>query len=257
MSKEQNSERSRELDLEAELRGRTLRVYFELLSTKGPVGPRELQRKLGLSSPSLAAYHLDKLVDLKLVRRERGEYTVEEVVQEIETLEARSVYFVDDNIAANRRRARELFRALKPLGIAWTGLINMFTGKDGELLEMSTTQQRWLAHSVALYLVYTRKAAHNANVMRWRARLYLAEVDPERLCLIRETEQEVFPLIGDGIDGPDHVARMGNFMPVNATVEESWVTVGETLPSDGWKGDTLLSRIRWTRPNYELAWRTV
>ena len=81
MSKEQNSERSRELDLEAELRGRTLRVYFELLSTKGPVGPRELQRKLGLSSPSLAAYHLDKLVDLKLVRRERGEYTVEEVVQ--------------------------------------------------------------------------------------------------------------------------------------------------------------------------------
>ena len=73
--------RERELDLESELRGRTLRVYFELLSIRGSVGPRELQRKLGLSSPSLAAYHLDKLVDLRLVRRERGEYTVEEVVQ--------------------------------------------------------------------------------------------------------------------------------------------------------------------------------
>jgi hypothetical protein len=48
---------------------------------RGPVGPRELQRKLTLSSPSLAAYHLDKLVDLGLVRRERGEYLVEEVVQ--------------------------------------------------------------------------------------------------------------------------------------------------------------------------------
>ena len=63
--------------------------------------------------------------------------------------------------------------------------------------------------------------------------------------------------IGDGVDDPAHVARMGNFMPVNATVEESWVTVGETLPDDGWKGDTLLARIRWTRPNYELSWRTI
>ena len=52
-----------------------------MLSTKGPVGPRELQRKLGLSSPSLAAYHLDKLVELGLVQSDRGEYTVEEVVQ--------------------------------------------------------------------------------------------------------------------------------------------------------------------------------
>jgi hypothetical protein len=71
----------RELDLESELRGRTLRVYFELLSMRGPVGPRQLQRQLGLSSPSLAAYHLDKLVDLGLVRRERGEYLIEEVVR--------------------------------------------------------------------------------------------------------------------------------------------------------------------------------
>lgn len=73
--------RERELDLESELRGRSLRVYFELLSMRGPTGPRELQRKLGLSSPSLAAYHLDKLVDLGLVRRERGVYMVEEVVR--------------------------------------------------------------------------------------------------------------------------------------------------------------------------------
>ncbi|MFX1510542.1 MAG: hypothetical protein ACFFBR_09575 [Promethearchaeota archaeon] len=81
MNPKDEADRSRELDLESELRGRTLRVYFELLSTKDPVGPRELQRKLGLSSPSLAAYHLDKLVELGLIRRDRGEYTVEEAVQ--------------------------------------------------------------------------------------------------------------------------------------------------------------------------------
>ncbi len=81
MNQKPNQERRHAFDLESELRGRTLRVYFELLSTKEPMGPRELQRKLDLSSPSLAAYHLDKLVELGLVRRERGEYEVEEVVQ--------------------------------------------------------------------------------------------------------------------------------------------------------------------------------
>ena len=66
---------------------------------------------------------------------------VEEVVREIESLKCngicdRCIYFVDDNVAANRRRARELFQGLKPLQINWTGLINMFTAKDEELLDL-------------------------------------------------------------------------------------------------------------------------
>jgi hypothetical protein len=120
---------------------------------------------------------------------------------------------------------------------------------DGAPLTMSTTQQRWLIHSDGLFLVYTRKADHNSNVMRWRSPLYVAQVDTERLCLIRESERTVFPLIGDGLNDPDHVARMGNFHVVNASRDESWVTVGETLPADKWKGNTLLGRIFWNKPN--------
>ena len=41
--------------------------------------------------------------------------------------------------------------------------------EDGTPLEMSTTQQHWLTHSDGLFLVYTRKEASNANVMRWRS----------------------------------------------------------------------------------------
>jgi hypothetical protein len=85
--------------------------------------------------------------------------------------------------------------------------------------------------------------------MRWRAPLYVAQVDTEKLCLIRDSEKVVFPLIGDGINDPDHVARMGNFHVVNASRNESWVTVGETLPHKGWKGNTLLGRISWSRAN--------
>jgi hypothetical protein len=120
---------------------------------------------------------------------------------------------------------------------------------DGQPLTMSTTQQRWLPHSDALHLVYTRKANENINVFRWRAPLYLARVDAGRLCLIRSTERIVLPLIGDGVDDARHVARMGNFHTVAATAGESWVTVGECLPDDGWRGNVLMARIHWSRPN--------
>jgi len=120
---------------------------------------------------------------------------------------------------------------------------------DGKPLAMSTTQQHWATHSDGLFLVYTRKAKHNAKVFRWRAPLYIAQVDPKRLCLLRDTEQVVLPLIGDGIGDPAHVARMGNFHVTPASPTETWVTVGECLPSDGWAGDTLLARIRWAVPN--------
>ncbi|MEM2275892.1 MAG: hypothetical protein QXU43_02265 [Thermoproteota archaeon] len=47
-----------------------------------PIGVREVQRVLGFSSPSIAHYHLEKLVSMGLVKRtERGEYEVVEVVK--------------------------------------------------------------------------------------------------------------------------------------------------------------------------------
>ncbi len=89
--------------------------------------------------------------------------------------------------------------------------------------------------------------------MRWRSPLYMAMVDPEKLRLIRATERVVLPLIGDGVGAAKQVARMGNFHTTAATPEESWVTVGECLPHDGWRGDLLMARIRWARPNRRVA----
>jgi len=61
--------------IEAELKGKTMLVYMHLLRADGPsVGVREVQRALGFSSPSVAAYHLNKLLDLGLVESERGDY---------------------------------------------------------------------------------------------------------------------------------------------------------------------------------------
>lgn len=120
---------------------------------------------------------------------------------------------------------------------------------DGEPLTMSTTQQHWLTHSEGLWLVYTRKDASNVNVVRWRSPLWMAEVDPQTLRLRRASERVVFPLVGDGVKDPDHVALMGNFHVTNVSRDESWVTDGEWQPKNGNRGDLLLGRIRWTRPN--------
>jgi len=59
----------------SELKGNTLRVYWSLLNSRdGVTGVRQLQRQLGFSSPTLAAYHLNKLENLELVVKERGDY---------------------------------------------------------------------------------------------------------------------------------------------------------------------------------------
>jgi hypothetical protein len=122
---------------------------------------------------------------------------------------------------------------------------------DGTPLEMSTTQQHWLTHSDGLFLVYTRKDSSNANVIRWRSPLWVAQVDTDRLCLVRSTERVVLPIVGDGVNEPDEVALMGNFDVTNVSPFESWVTVGEWMPRAGYRGDVLLARIRWSKPNEE------
>jgi len=120
---------------------------------------------------------------------------------------------------------------------------------DGTPIDMSTTQQHWLTHSDGLFLVYTRKDKSNTGVIRWRAPLWIAQVDPEKLHLIKSTEQVVLPLVGDGVNDSDKVALMGNFHVTNASPDESWVTVGEWIPRGGARGDLLMAKIAWSKPN--------
>ncbi len=64
MSDQQNNE------LERRLSGRTLQVYLYLQNKKEPSGIREVQRDLGLSSPSVAEYQVEKLVEMELAGRD-------------------------------------------------------------------------------------------------------------------------------------------------------------------------------------------
>ena len=69
----EGGERARQT-VPTEIKGNTLRVYLFLLK-QGPSELREVQRGLGFSTPSLASYHLDKLVSIGYASQtERGAY---------------------------------------------------------------------------------------------------------------------------------------------------------------------------------------
>jgi len=61
--------------IDTHLRGNTLRVYWYLLKApRGAAGIREVQRALHFSSPTLAQYHLEKLRELGLAKKESTDY---------------------------------------------------------------------------------------------------------------------------------------------------------------------------------------
>jgi len=70
-----------EISRESEIHGTTLRVYWYLFRNAKPVGVRETQRALSMSSPSTALYHLEKLRELGVTEKDEiGQYFLKEQV---------------------------------------------------------------------------------------------------------------------------------------------------------------------------------
>ncbi len=120
-----------------------------------------------------------------------------------------------------------------------------WTFNDGTELGSYNTQQHWVTHSDGLFLVYTRRGANNDHVFRHRAPLFMAQVDPVKLCVIRETEQILVPERG---------ARLGNFGVTDISPHETWVTVAEWMQPHGVEkygsdGSVFVAKIDWNQPN--------
>jgi len=76
-------------DRETKLKGTTLRVYWHLLRSGEPTTIRRLQKSLAFSSPSVASYHLEKLMDMDLVEKNvMGDYELKKTI----SLEAMSSF---------------------------------------------------------------------------------------------------------------------------------------------------------------------
>jgi len=106
---------------------------------------------------------------------------------------------------------------------------------DGSELGSYGTQTHWLTLADRLYLVYTRRTEDNDHVWRHRAPLFISQFDPDRLCVLRDTERALTPNRG---------ARMGNFGITRISDTESWVTVTEWMQTKGprWFDSTICEK---------------
>ena len=127
-----------------------------------------------------------------------------------------------------------------------------WTFDDGQDLGSYNTQAHWLTHSDGLFLAYTRRGANNDHIARHRAPMFVAQVDPQSLQVIRSTEQILLPERG---------VMLGNFGAAAITPTESWVTDAEFIsrlvdPDAGKRphpkgadGTVWVGRVKWSQPN--------
>lgn len=128
-----------------------------------------------------------------------------------------------------------------------------WTFDDGTDLGNYNTQQHWVVHSDALFLVYTRRGADNDHVFRHRAPLFIARVDPEKLHVIRASEEVLVPEYG---------ARLGNFGVTEVDEGETWITAAEwmqgpaphhhdpqPLVERGADNRIWVAKLKWSKPN--------
>ena len=84
-------------NIKAQLKGKTLKVYWYLLQHPSALSLREIQKGSKLSSPSLTSYHLEKLVQLDLVSLDaHGIYSLKKDIKAgvLQLFVGRGVYLV-------------------------------------------------------------------------------------------------------------------------------------------------------------------
>ncbi|MBD3182333.1 exo-alpha-sialidase [Candidatus Poribacteria bacterium] len=123
-----------------------------------------------------------------------------------------------------------------------------WTFDDGSELGNYNTQQHWASHSDGLFLLYTRRGADNDHVFRHRAPLFMARVDTEKLCVIRDTERIIIPERG---------ARLGNFGVMELNQQQTWVIDAEWMQPVGCEkygsdNSVFIAKILWNKPNLQV-----
>lgn len=131
-----------------------------------------------------------------------------------------------------------------PDGLHW-GPVQPWAWDGGGELGSYNTQQHWLVHHDGLFLCYTRRGANNDDIPRHRAPLFLAQVDPQKLQVLRATEQVLMPERG---------VMLGNFGANLLDENESWVTDAEYMfgaapHPRGADNSVFVARVRWSEPN--------
>jgi hypothetical protein len=158
-----------------------------------------------------------------------------------------SLAFYKDKYYLTLRNDHRAYVTTGPDGLHFDP-IQPWTFDDGQDLGSYNTQAHWLVHSEGLFLSYTRRGAENDHIMRNRAPVFLAQVDPQKLQVLRQTERVVLPERG---------VMLGNFGATGITPRESWITDAEFIlgarpHARGANGTVWAGRILWSKPNLDV-----
>lgn len=105
--------------------------------------------------------------------------------------------------------------------------------RDGSMLQTDSTQQHFLEINHRLYLLYTQNVGYNCNIMRFRAPIFVAEIDSDSMFLDRAGESIALPLVeDDGITG-----LLGNFHALTLPDGRGVVSDGRLFLKNGNNGE--------------------
>jgi len=121
---------------------------------------------------------------------------VEQVVRDVQAVPSRYVFFVDDNIAASRKYAMELFEALRPLGKIWGSQCNISAADDTELLQAA-------AESGCIYLFLGIETLNEKALAKIHKGFNKVEKYASQIRSIKEAGIEPIASIIFGLDGDD------------------------------------------------------
>lgn len=81
-------------------------------------------------------FNCDFCLVSKMFGRKMRYREIENVVEEIKAAPSKYIFFVDDNLTINKKYAKELMKAIKPLGISWGCMCSIDVATDDELLSL-------------------------------------------------------------------------------------------------------------------------
>ncbi|MCX6244195.1 MAG: radical SAM protein [Bacteroidetes bacterium] len=81
-------------------------------------------------------FNCDFCLVSKMFGRKMRYREIENVVEEIKAAPSKYLFFVDDNLTINKKYAKELMRAIIPLGISWGCMCSIDVATDDELLRL-------------------------------------------------------------------------------------------------------------------------
>jgi radical SAM superfamily enzyme YgiQ (UPF0313 family) len=120
---------------------------------------------------------------------------VREVVAEIEALDARHIFLVDDNIFVDAPKAEELFRALAPLRIRWSCQISIDVAGNDALM-------RLLERSGCMTAVVGFESLDARNLQQMRKAWNLRALDYDTA--VRKFQDHGIMIYGSFVFGYDH-----------------------------------------------------